>query len=420
MSSTNSINPTTPTAMALGSQTAPALKNDAAAKKVNEGGKKYELIPLAMAVNIPGQLRMFQIRALRDIPAVPGIAASKLIPAGTVGGAVQGEYNLSQEGLCWIDNSACVIEEAVVSGDARVQDSATVMGVSTVSGRAVIREASIVGGDSVVDGNAEVKNSAVVMDSAVGDFARVSGQAKLLNYSRLADSAHVTGEAIVDAQTSIRDEACIGGNVLISAQNCKHKGVLQISGNPHIETQDDLDLFLAGKPSVKGLCEELGFDEFFKQLGEAMKDLPQGQAEQQKVLALMDQAAEQARIAYSLQSEADKNTKTNARDVRASSGDPLKTATRQILLQLKEGHIAHWLDVQIKNGNLPASEIPGAMARFALTEPQTMREELAGQMGLLRDLDSLFDDFDAAVEAAVNAGNNDNGQTQDSYEVAQP
>lgn len=66
--------------------------------------KKYEMIP---------EGGLFRIKALRDIP-------SHGIKTGDLGGLIQEEHNLSQDGDCWVWRNARVYENARVSGDAKV------------------------------------------------------------------------------------------------------------------------------------------------------------------------------------------------------------------------------------------------------------------------------------------------------------
>jgi len=62
--------------------------------KQNIMSKKYEL---TKSYRIVKGTRCFQIRALRDF---------RNIKAGDLGGWIEGEYNLSQEGTCWVHQGA--------------------------------------------------------------------------------------------------------------------------------------------------------------------------------------------------------------------------------------------------------------------------------------------------------------------------
>lgn len=73
---------------------------------------KYEITRIAH----PKFSWLHRIRALRQIR--PGVFA------GDLGGFVQSERNLSQEGTCWIADNAIAAEEACVSGHSLLCDNA--------------------------------------------------------------------------------------------------------------------------------------------------------------------------------------------------------------------------------------------------------------------------------------------------------
>jgi hypothetical protein len=60
------------------------------------------------------------------------------ISDGALGGWLQSESNLSQEGSCWVTEDAIVMENAVVSGDAQITGDARVYGEAQVYGDAVL------------------------------------------------------------------------------------------------------------------------------------------------------------------------------------------------------------------------------------------------------------------------------------------
>ena len=74
---------------------------------------------------------LHRIRALVDLPDV--------VP-GDLGGWVESEDNLSQEGNCWVYENAKVYGDARIYGDAQVLSSALVYGESQVDGEAFIQD----------------------------------------------------------------------------------------------------------------------------------------------------------------------------------------------------------------------------------------------------------------------------------------
>lgn len=113
---------------------------------------------------------LYQIEALREGPW--GLV-------GTLGGWVETEDNLSQEGDCWVYGSAQVCGEARVFGEARVYDSALVSGEAWVYGEARVYGSAQVSGWAQVYGSAQVYDSVEVSGEAqVSGSARVYGKAK--------------------------------------------------------------------------------------------------------------------------------------------------------------------------------------------------------------------------------------------------
>lgn len=71
---------------------------------------------------------LYRIKALKDFSDVK---------KGEFGGYIQSASNLSQEGDCWVYNSACVCDNAEVSGNAKI------MGPSKICKNAIIKGGSI-------------------------------------------------------------------------------------------------------------------------------------------------------------------------------------------------------------------------------------------------------------------------------------
>lgn len=195
---------------------------------------KYELA-MDEATCVMFGKKHYRIRALRDIPAHG-------IPAGRVGGFVESEKNLSQEGDCWVAHDAlvtgdaCVTDNAVVSGratvmeQAKIQKDAQVSGYVVVTGNAVVGEHALVTGNAVVMdeakvlstayicgdaqvcgkskiGNATVKDRAVVMDSFVWGEAHISGDAVVVNNARLHNAIKLVGHDYAEGNMPVQEQS---------------------------------------------------------------------------------------------------------------------------------------------------------------------------------------------------------------------
>lgn len=99
------------------------------------------------------QTTVHRIKAIRDFGDVH---------AGDLGGWIEKEENLSQDGDCWVSDDARIYDDAKISGNAKVS------GKARVYGAARIFEFAVVYGESVVAYNAEIFG-----DARVCEYARV-------------------------------------------------------------------------------------------------------------------------------------------------------------------------------------------------------------------------------------------------------
>lgn len=138
--------------------------------KKEELTMKYELTN--ETIKIYGRT-LHRIKALRDV----GLNVKK----GDLGGFIENENNLSQNGNCWIFESAKVFDSAKVFGDAEVYDEAMVFGKAMVHNSAkiydsvkVYNSAKVCGKTKIYD-SAEIYGNATVYDNAIiGDSAQIT------------------------------------------------------------------------------------------------------------------------------------------------------------------------------------------------------------------------------------------------------
>ena len=110
--------------------------------------KKYELTDETIKI---GGHTLHRIKALVDFGNVK---------AGDIGGWIEKEENLSQDGDAWVYENALVFGNAQVYDNSLIYDSALVYGSARVSGNARVY------GDAWVSGNARVSGDARVYDNA--------------------------------------------------------------------------------------------------------------------------------------------------------------------------------------------------------------------------------------------------------------
>ena len=134
--------------------------------------KKYELTDETIEVY---GTALHRIKALKDFGNVK---------KGELGGYVESEHNLSQEGDCWVYGNARVYSNARVYGNAWVCGNAEVFGNAWVCGNAKVYDNAEVFGNAWVCGNAEVY-----------DNAEVFGNAWVCGNAEVYDNAEVFGNA---------------------------------------------------------------------------------------------------------------------------------------------------------------------------------------------------------------------------------
>lgn len=149
-----------------------------------------------------------RIRALVDINAV--------VKKGDLGGWIECEENLSQEGNCWVDEGCYVCDGAKVYEDAHVADGAKVLSGSEVYGNAYVGSYSEVIHNSKVYGSAAVTGGSLVVGAEVYGYATIAGRAVVENGAKVFDAAIVDYGATVSGKAIVRKTALVSGEAIIA------------------------------------------------------------------------------------------------------------------------------------------------------------------------------------------------------------
>ena len=185
-------------------------------------GPKYEFTGETMKYN--GHL-LHQIRRLSD---------------NLLGGWIESEENLSQEGDCWVDSKtkvymnakvydnaqvygyAHIFDNVSVYGNAQVYDNAVVCGHAKVYGNAKVYDDAWVNDNTKVYDNAQVYGNALVSGNAevygnanVAEVAKVYGNAQVYGYALVYGNAEVYGNAKIHGDARIHDNAKVYGNIQV-------------------------------------------------------------------------------------------------------------------------------------------------------------------------------------------------------------
>ena len=154
--------------------------------------------------------KLYQIKALKDFGDVK---------AGDLGGYIEKEENLSQDGIAWVFDNACIYGDAEVCGNAQIHDIACVYDTARIFGNAHVYCGALVYGNASVYGNALV----------YGD-AEIYGDACVYDNAEVFDNAQVFGDAFVCDNAEVFDNACVLGNAQVYDTTCIHCDA-QISSN---------------------------------------------------------------------------------------------------------------------------------------------------------------------------------------------
>lgn len=151
-----------------------------------------------------------------------------------LGGWIESEDNLSQEGNCWVDDNAKVYSEAKVYGEARVYDEAEVYGLAKVYGNAKVYKDAWVHGFAKVYGNAQVYGNAYVYGYAeIFCNAQVYGHARVYSKAKLYDDAAIYGCAEVFGNAKVYDDAEVYGLAKVCGE-AEISGNVKVSGNTKV------------------------------------------------------------------------------------------------------------------------------------------------------------------------------------------
>ncbi len=115
--------------------------------------KKYRILKYKSNLLDDNGTKAYRIRALKNFNDVR---------KGDLGGWIQQESNLSQDGDCWVYDDAVVRDNARVSDNAVIRDDAEICHNAVVRDDAVVRDATIVRDDAIVRDYAVVRDNDVV------------------------------------------------------------------------------------------------------------------------------------------------------------------------------------------------------------------------------------------------------------------
>lgn len=143
--------------------------------------KKYELT--SEYVEFDGR-KLYRIKALKSF-----YLCGLTVKAGALGGYIEKEENLSQEGNAWIHGNA------EIGGNAKVKDEAEVYGEAEVCDNAEIRDNAEILGDARIGGKAQIYGKAKVMRGVVVHAnAEILGDAQIQGVVNISQDARICSD----------------------------------------------------------------------------------------------------------------------------------------------------------------------------------------------------------------------------------
>lgn len=169
---------------------------------------KYELT--GYVCRIKGNVKVYEIRALRDIERYN-------VRRGDLGGYIESEYNLSQQGDCWIEKQCYVYNEGQVLDDAYVGNHSKVYDKAILRDQAQVLDGGEAYGNAKMFGESKIKGgvireNAIIKDDSVICRSWVSGSAQIIGKSVIQKGAFVSGSVELHNSRTLGDFIKIGGN----------------------------------------------------------------------------------------------------------------------------------------------------------------------------------------------------------------
>lgn len=159
--------------------------------------------------------KLYRIKAVKEIKN-----ETMTILPGELGGFIEKEENLSQDGNCWIFSNTYVFDNARVKGNSYVKDS-RIYGDAVIADNAIVIKSNVdcsscicenaVVFDSTVSGQAYIGQSATVKDSFVGEFVQILDNAEVI-HSSVKGNCIIVRDAKIKQSTDVFCVSQIGDN----------------------------------------------------------------------------------------------------------------------------------------------------------------------------------------------------------------
>ena len=141
-----------------------------------------------------------------------------------IGGWIEGEENLSQEGGCFVYGEAKVYGRAHISENATASSRSEVYGSALVSGNALIYnnaqvyDTAIVKDKAIIKARAQVYGNALVVGGLIDCNSKVCGSAMIKDKAHIDNNAKIFGNVIIEDDAYIKDSVEVGGSLVVRGE----------------------------------------------------------------------------------------------------------------------------------------------------------------------------------------------------------
>lgn len=167
---------------------------------------------------------LYRIKALKTFTTTSG----DIIHEGDLGGYIQSEANLDQNGTSWIFKGAIAMDDARVKDDAQlhhdalikdkaiIKDKASAHNNVKITGHACVSQEAVITRNAQITGHATVRGKAFVTgDAIIGGYATITDTAQVRNQTNITGHAFIDHQAVISDFAEINDDARITGNAII-------------------------------------------------------------------------------------------------------------------------------------------------------------------------------------------------------------
>lgn len=188
-------------------------------------------------IEIYDGIYLYRIQALKDFDDVK---------AGDIGGYVQSEKNLYQEGNCWIYDNAIAYNNSSVIDNAKIKDNVILSDNAVVMDDAVVKDAAYIFGNShimektQISGYPHIDDFSVIKNATISDYVEIAGNTVIDGNVIIKDMCRITdsrilaydqdedypdSKIIIDKRAWVEDCEIRGYDIVISC-DCRDSEIL--------------------------------------------------------------------------------------------------------------------------------------------------------------------------------------------------